>query len=103
MTQRRIIAHDHILEQLERLLEANLRSRGGHGAASGQRELGRRFKLSNTTICHWKGDGIPARHWPRLLEIADAMGFPLSLEQLAAGSPLCGPSRPGGVRPRQAA
>ena len=54
----------------------------------GQRQLGERFGLNNTTMCHWKDDGIPARHWPRLLDLAARVGYPLTLKQIVAGSPL---------------
>jgi len=57
-------------------------------AMGSQRELGEWFGLSHSTICHWKGDGIPARHWPELLRLANAYGLKLKLEDIEAHSPL---------------
>lgn len=55
----------------------------------GQRELGVLMGgMDKTTICHWKEDGIPARHWPRLLEVAERAGYKLTLRQITSGSPL---------------
>jgi hypothetical protein len=56
----------------------------------GQTRLADKLGLSNTTISHWKNDdGIPPRHWPRLLELAKRAGYRLTLGQLVAG-----PARP---------
>ena len=57
-------------------------------AMGSQRELGEWFGLNHSTICHWKGDGIPARHWPELLRLANAYGLKLKLEDIEAHSPL---------------
>lgn len=58
----------------------------------GQQALAQRFGLANSTICHWKDDGIPARHWPRLLDIARRARFALTLRQITAHSPLHRPA-----------
>jgi hypothetical protein len=54
----------------------------------GQARLGKRFKVANSTICHWKEDGIPARHWPLILDIARQHRFRLKLEDIVQHSPL---------------
>ena len=63
----------------------------------GQAELGRRFGKANSTICHWKDDGIPARHWPLLLEIARRARYPLTLEDIHKHSPLRSNGKPARV------
>ena len=54
----------------------------------GQAALGKRMGVKNSTICHWKEDGIPARHWVRLLEVAKARRYPLTLAKIHKHSPL---------------
>jgi hypothetical protein len=55
-----------------------------------QMKLAAKLGLSNTTISHWRNDdGIPPRHWPRLLGIAKRAGYRLTLGSLAIG-----PARP---------
>ena len=55
-----------------------------------QVKLASRLGLANSTICHWRNDdGIPPRHWPKLLMIAKYCGVRLTLGQLVAG-----PARP---------
>jgi transcriptional regulator with XRE-family HTH domain len=55
-----------------------------------QAKLAARLGLSNTTISHWRNDdGIPPRHWPKLLDIARRASYRLTLGQLVAG-----PARP---------
>jgi hypothetical protein len=53
-----------------------------------QSAVGECFGVSNTTISHWKGDGIPARHWPELLRLAKAYGLKLTLDDIEKHSPL---------------
>jgi hypothetical protein len=80
--------HDRIIEDLcERL--------------GGQHRLATKLGLSNTTISHWKNDdGIPPRHWPKLLDIAKRANYRLTLGQLVAGPAV--PER-GGPKPAVAA
>lgn len=62
--------------------------------AGSQQKLADQFGLDNSTVCHWKDDGIPARHWPRLLEIAHSYAYALTLGQITDDSPLTAkPSR----------
>lgn len=60
----------------------------------GQQKLAAMVGMHNSTICHWKDDGIPARHWPRILEIAKAAAYPLTLEQINRHSPLRRTAKP---------
>jgi transcriptional regulator with XRE-family HTH domain len=56
----------------------------------GQSKLASRLGLAHSTISHWRNDdGIPPRHWPKLLDIAKRAGYRLTLGQLVAG-----PARP---------
>lgn len=63
----------------------------------GQAALGKRFGVANSTICHWKEDGIPARHWPRLLQVAKSKRYKLTLEKIQKHSPLNRPKLVNGV------
>ena len=54
----------------------------------GQRALGRRMGVDHTTICHWRGRGIPPQHWPRLLMVAKRRRYKLTLSQIHRHSPL---------------
>jgi hypothetical protein len=65
--------HREIVEELEARL-------------GGQAKLGARFKVVASTISHWKDDGIPARHWPMVLEVARRVAFELSLDDIVRHS-----------------
>ena len=54
----------------------------------GQARLGRRLGVGGYDVCRWKSRGIPPRHWARLLEIAAAKRYPLTLAKLEKHSPL---------------
>jgi len=67
----------------------------------GQVKLAAKLGLSNSTISHWRNDdGIPPRHWPALLRIAERAEYRLTLGQLETG-----PARPArsDVKPCEAA
>jgi hypothetical protein len=69
--------HSRIIDELSERLGSQVKLAGKLG-------------LSNTTISHWRNDdGIPPRHWPKLLDIAKRAGYRLTLGQLNAG-----PARP---------
>jgi hypothetical protein len=42
-----------------------------------------------TTVFKWQAGGIPARHWPEIMQLAKRMGSQeISYEELAAGRKL---------------
>lgn len=53
-----------------------------------QRALADALAVDFTRVSHWLSDGIPPRHWPAMLRIAQRSGYPLTLEDLESGSPL---------------
>ena len=59
----------------------------------GQARLGKRLGVGNYDVCRWKERGIPARHWARLIEIAESKDYPLTLKKLEKHSPLRRPRR----------
>ena len=53
-----------------------------------QIELAETIGVSNTRLSKWKTFGVPPRHWPLLLRIAEQFRVPLTLHDLDRGSPL---------------
>jgi hypothetical protein len=50
-----------------------------------QAELARRLDVGEEQVSRWKERGIPARHWPCVLAIAN---YSLTLDDIVSGSPL---------------
>jgi hypothetical protein len=53
-----------------------------------QAELARRIGVDDTQVCKWKDRGIPARYWPCIVAVARARRYPLTINDVVAGSPL---------------
>lgn len=56
-------------------------------ALGGYRSVAKFIKCDPTTVHKWQHRGIPARHWVRLMRLAERHGVPIRPEQLERSAP----------------
>jgi hypothetical protein len=54
------------------------------------RTVARRLGRHHSTISRWKSAGIPPEHWPQIIRLAKRANVRITLDQLAAASPVFG-------------
>jgi hypothetical protein len=54
------------------------------------RTVARKLGRHHSTISRWKTAGIPPEHWPQIIRLAKRANVRITLDQLAAASPVFG-------------